>query len=98
VRERTSSFYQAAHAGVGQTETAQIHRSGAEKPILVVALEHWQQMPYMAFPSLYLGKKEKKPQKHTHIKSPIFNLSHWVATVLPNALENTIATQCIIKL
>lgn len=38
VRERTSSFCQAAHAGVGRTETVQIHRSGAEKPILVIAL------------------------------------------------------------
>jgi hypothetical protein len=52
-------------------------------------------MSYMTFSSLYLGKKKKekkkKLQKHTHIKSPIFKLSHWVATML--LLENTVATQ-----
>jgi hypothetical protein len=48
-------------------------------------------MPYMAFSSLCLGKKEKKPQKHPHGRSPIFNLLHWVSTVFPNALGNTVA-------
>jgi hypothetical protein len=50
----------------------------------------------MAFPSLCLGKKEKKPQKHPHNRSPIYNLLHWVRTVFPNALGNTVETQCII--
>jgi hypothetical protein len=54
-------------------------------------------MPYMAFPSLDLGKKErKKLQKHPHSRSPIYNLLHWVSTVFLNALGNTIETQSII--
>jgi hypothetical protein len=45
----------------------------------------------MTFSSLCLGKKEKKSQKHPHSRSPIFNLFHWVSTVFPNALGNTVA-------
>jgi hypothetical protein len=34
---------------------------------------------------------KKKPQKCTHIKIPIFDLSPWVSTVFSNALGNTVA-------
>jgi hypothetical protein len=34
---------------------------------------------------------EKKSQKTPHSKNPTFNLPHWVSTVFPNALGNTVA-------
>jgi hypothetical protein len=46
--------------------------------------------------SLHLGKKKKKPPKYPHNRTPIYNLFHWVSTVFPNALGNTVDTQCII--
>jgi hypothetical protein len=36
-------------------------------------------------------KKKKKSQKTPHSRNPIFNLTHWVSIVFPNALGNTIA-------
>jgi hypothetical protein len=51
-------------------------------------LKHQQQIPYMAFHSLYFFKKKKKKKitkTHPHIRSPRFNLSHLVVAVLSNA-------------
>jgi hypothetical protein len=52
-----------------------------------------EQLSADALYGISFGKKEKKLQKHIHIKILIFNIFYWVVTVFFNALGRTIITQ-----